>query len=102
MSKTPFSNKVEILGQFWLFYRDDEKAQSDPGWSDFFRWGDVGLPLAYLAWQELAAIKADGKKYIEDAWEVLCTMLNVDPNIKYNTVSDLFDASPNDIVDAEG
>lgn len=100
MSQTPFSNKVEILGQFWLFYR--EQAKDDEGWVDFFDWADIGLPMAYMAWQELVTIKPDAKKYINDAWGVFCEMLNLDTNTRYGSIEEVFDASPNRPLNAEG
>jgi hypothetical protein len=100
MSKTPFSNKVDVLGEFWLLYRD--QAAEDQGWQDFIDWADVGLPMAYMAWQGMVTIKPDSKKYIEEAWDVFCEMLNVDPNGKYINMADLLDASPNAPLNTEG
>ena len=64
MSKTTFSDKCAILGMLWTFYKETD----DEGWQDFFRWADVGLPLAYMSWQGLATIKSDGKQYVESTW----------------------------------
>lgn len=100
MSQTPFSNKVEILGEFWMFYRD--QAEKDEGWQDFLSWADIGLPMAYMAWQELVTIKPDSKIYVEQTWDVLCEMLNLDPQSRFGSIAEMFDASPNDPLDAEG
>ena len=45
---TPFSNKVAILADLWINYRDDEQFQ------DFIEYNDLGLPLGYLINTELA------------------------------------------------
>lgn len=91
MSKTPFSKKVEILGQVWVWYRNDPKR--DEGWLEFFEWHDVGLPLAYFAKQGFASIKQDAKKYIDTAWNDYCHMLEIDPGALYIDVKSTFDAS---------
>jgi hypothetical protein len=50
----------------------------------------------------MVTIKPDSKKYIEEAWDVFCEMLNVDPNGKYINMADLLDASPNAPLNTEG
>jgi len=61
---TDFSKKVEILGQFYINFRDDDEL------SDFIEFNDIGLPLAYLAEEGLCDINEDGKKYIAETWEL--------------------------------
>lgn len=61
---TDFSKKVEILGQFYMNFRDDEQL------SDFMEFNDIGLPLAYLAEEGLCDISEDGKKYVAETWEL--------------------------------
>lgn len=100
MSQTPFSNKVEILGQFWLFYR--QQTKEDSGWVEFFRWADIGMPMAYMAWQELVTIKPSSKQYVNDVWDMFCDILSVDANARYGSLEEVFDASPNAEIDAEG
>jgi hypothetical protein len=91
MSKTTFSNKCEILGSLWSFYKDTDNE----AWQEFFEWADLGLPLAYFVWQDLATPKADGKAAIEDVWRVFCEMIDIDSEGKYETLKDAFAASPN-------
>lgn len=91
MSKTTFSSKCAILGMLWTFYNDTD----DEVWQSYFRWADVGLPLAYMSWQGLVSVKAEGKTYIEDSWDEFCNIISIDPNAKYSTIKDAFDASPN-------
>ena len=100
MSQTPFSNKVEILGQFWFFYK--EEAQKYENWRDFLTFADVGLPMAYLAWQEMVTIKPNAKKYVDETWDVFCEILNLDANTRYGSLEEIFDASPNEPINAEG
>lgn len=100
MSKTPFSSKVDILGNIWFLYKDGVEDHQE--WQDFFEWGDLGLPLAYLAKYDFATVKPDGKRIIEECWTVLCEMLSVDPDARYDDLEHLFNASPNEPINAEG
>ena len=95
MSKTNFSNKCEILGNLWMWYKDTDNES----WAEFFAWADLGLPLAYLTWQGLATAKPDGKNVIEETWNVFCEMISVDPNGKYTDLQSAFSASPNSPVE---
>ena len=94
MDKTPFSSKCELLSALWFFYRDDEDAPD--GWQEFFRWADVGLPLAYVVSENLANITDEGTEIIKETWEYLCEMISVDPTAQYNTIQDMFDAAGDD------
>ena len=95
MSKTPFSKKCEILGNFWFLYKDSEEVANSPEWSDYFRWADVGLPMAYCIWQNLVTLKRGEDAFINEAWSVFCEMLGVDANAKYADVVEIFQTSPN-------
>ena len=89
MSKTPFSKKCEILGSLWILYRDDD-ARSDE-WFEFFAWADVALPLSYMVWQNITAPKPDGKLFIDEAWNLYCSMLGIDSNARWESLADTFD-----------
>ena len=92
MGKTPFSKKCEILGTIWMLYKDDHRE--DAGWAALFDYADVGFPMAYMSWQNMVTIKKDQNKYVLETWTDMCNMLQVDPLAKYDTVAELFDASP--------
>lgn len=94
MSKTTFSTKCEILGSLWTFYKDTDNE----GWSEFFTWADVGCPLAYMIWQDLATAKPEGKQTIEETWNAFCEVIAIDPNGKYDSISSAFNASPNAVI----
>lgn len=98
MSKSTFSDKCACLGELWCFYRED--AETDPTWSDYFAWADVSLPLAFAIWRNMATIKSgeDGdraKEYVDEAFAMLCEILDVDAQGKYENLGQLFQASPN-------
>jgi hypothetical protein len=92
MSKTTFSNKCDILGSLWMWHKGTE----DETWAEFFEWGDVGLPLAYMVRQGYATAKDDGKASIEECWIVFCEMIDIDPSLRYESLEDAFSASDND------
>ena len=90
MDNTPFSKKCDILGSLHILYGDTDNA----GWKDFFAWSDLGLPMAWMASSSLITIKAEGKQYVNDAWNMFCTVIDIDANAKYDSLFDCFAASP--------
>lgn len=91
MSKTTFSNKCEILGSLWMWYKDTDNEI----WQEFFTWADLGLPIAYCVWQDLATPKPEAKTIVEETWATFCDMVDIDPAGKYANLKDAFGASPN-------
>lgn len=85
---TSFSNKINILAD----------VHSEALWNeqlkDFASVNDVALPLAYLVDNNLAEIKDEAKHYIEETWEMLCQIFQVDPNETYENSDDLLEKSP--------
>lgn len=69
---TDFSKRVEILGEFYFTYRDDVELK------DFIYFNDLGLPLAYLASEELCEVSEDGVQYINQTWDILMTSLGIE------------------------
>ena len=68
---TDFSKKVEILGQFYIQFRDEGDME------DFVEFNDIGLPLAYLAAEGLCEISDDGAKYIAETWDIFLSSLGL-------------------------
>jgi hypothetical protein len=101
MSKTTFLTKCDILGDLWLFYREDIKGNE--AWEEFFQYNDVALPLAYMVKEEYAFINedSDGTSYINETWETFCDYLGIDPDIEYGDIREAFDASPNKPLEKE-
>jgi len=82
-----FLNKVKILSDLWINYRDDDD------FDDFIQYNDLGLPLAYLINTELAAVTDQGRIYIEETYNLLCAALDIDLNGEYNSLIDMFNKS---------
>lgn len=93
MSKTNFSDKCKIIGDLWLFYRED--AKQNEAWSDFFDYNDISLPLSYMLANDYAILneESDATSYIEETWDMLCEYIEVDAEGEYHSIQELFDAS---------
>ena len=68
---TDFSNQVNILGEFYINYREDSELK------DFLEFNDIGLPLAYLSSEGLCDISDDGKKYVAESWEMFLLAMGI-------------------------
>jgi hypothetical protein len=69
---TPFSNQCDILGEFWLTYKNDEE------FADFIDYNDVGLPLAYAISMNLVTSTTLAEKFINETWELFLSGLGVE------------------------
>lgn len=69
---TDFSNKIEILGQLYIQYRDETD------FTEFIEFNDIGLPLAYLAAEGLCQVSDDGAKYIAETWDLFLSTLGLE------------------------
>ena len=62
---TTFDNKVSILADLWMSYRNDEQFQ------DFIIYNDLGLPLAYLLDSGIVESNDKAKTFIEETFDLL-------------------------------
>ena len=83
---TTFDNKTIILSELWLNYRDDE------GFRDFIEYNDLALPFAFAISEGLITSQESMVKFIEDAWEILLSTLNID-DADYSKLDDLLEQS---------
>jgi hypothetical protein len=82
---TPFSNKVAILADLWINYRDDEQFK------DFISYNDLGLPLGYIVNTELATPTDQGMLYINETFDLLCAALELDLEKEYESLQQMFE-----------
>ena len=75
---TDFSNQVNILGEFYINYREDSDLK------DFLEFNDIGLPLSYLASEGLCDISEDGKKYVAESWEMFLLAMGITDDVFEN------------------
>lgn len=85
--ETPFSNKCKILGEFWISYKDDE------AFGDFFKYNDLGLPIAYFVWQDLVVgVSEEATRFIEETWDMFAMSLELDDDVEWTDLLQVFEA----------
>ncbi len=67
-----FDNKITILGELWMNYRDDEDLQ------DFVEYNDLGLPLAYFLMNEIVLPTSQSELYINETYDLFIASLQVE------------------------
>jgi hypothetical protein len=72
MTETTFENKVSILADLWLDYRDEEAFQ------DFINYNDLGLPLAYLLDNGIVDKTDKAIDFIEETFALLLSGLETE------------------------
>ena len=85
MDNTPFSNKCEIIEDFYLSFG------RNPDYQAYFLEFDIGVPLAVCVMQDYAVPTDAGKFAIEEAWYGLCGWLDVDPLGYYEDLAEMTD-----------
>jgi hypothetical protein len=81
---TEFTNKIKILADLWINYRDDED------FIDFCDYNDLGLPLAYLIDNGLATSTELGNRYIEETFDLFLVAVEVTKDTGFETLDDIF------------
>ena len=82
-------NKITILAELWMNYRDDEQLK------DFIEYNDLGLPMAYFLMNELVLPTQQSEVYIDETYNLLLASLGV-KNIEYESLDELLSAEPDD------
>lgn len=62
---TPIENRISILADLWLNYRDDEEFQ------DFIAYNDIGLPIAFALNEDFVKGTEMSTKFINETFELL-------------------------------
>ena len=65
-------NKITILAELWMNYRDDEELE------DFINYNDLGLPLAYFLMNEIVLPSEQSAIYINETYDLLVSSLTVE------------------------
>ena len=85
MEQTTFSNKVDILSELWLNYRDQAEFQ------DFLEYNDLGLPLAYLIGADVVKSTDMSNRLIEETFALLLAGLGIEDE-GFETLDDIWTA----------
>lgn len=83
MEPTTFSNKVNILSELWLNYRDQEEFQ------DFLEYNDLGLPLAYLIGADVVKSTDMSNRLVEETFALLLAGLGIEDE-GFETLDDIW------------
>ena len=67
-----FENKITILAELWMNYRDDDEL------NDFIEYNDIGLPLAYLLMNEIVLPTLQSSVYIDETYDLFISSLTVE------------------------
>ena len=81
-----FENKITILAELWMNYRDDEDLQ------DFVEYNDLGLPLAYFLMNEIVMPTSQSELYINETYDLFIASLQVADN-EYESLDELLGAA---------
>jgi hypothetical protein len=77
-----FENKITILAELWMNYRDDEDLK------DFVEYNDLGLPLAYFLMNELVLPTKQAEIYIDETYNLLIASLQVE-DVEWTSLDEL-------------
>jgi hypothetical protein len=77
-----FDNKITILAELWMNYRDDEDLK------DFVEYNDLGLPLAYFLMNELVLPTKQAELYIDETYNLLIASLGVE-DVEWTSLDEL-------------
>jgi hypothetical protein len=69
--------------------------REEPGYTDLMEYGDLGFPLSYAIFNEIANPTELAEKYIEEIWDLLLAGLDIEDNGNFEVLSDLFEIAPN-------
>ena len=63
--KTTFQDKIAILADLWISYRNDEN------FTDFIQYNDLGLPLAYALNEQVVVANEATITFIDETFALL-------------------------------
>lgn len=69
---TSFTDKISILAELWMNYRDDDHLD------DFMDYNDLGLPMAYLLMNEIVLPTEQSEIYIDETFDLLLGALSIE------------------------
>ena len=83
--ETTLNNKLSILSELWLDYRDDEE------FTDFIEYNDLGLPLAYAISNDIVSISSSAEKFIGETFDLLLAALDLE-DTGYEDLTEVLEA----------
>lgn len=81
---TSFEDVCSILAELWINHKEEKNFE------DFISYNDLGLPIAFAIDSELVIANDIAKKYIEETWFILLKSLDINEDIGFTCLEDLF------------
>jgi hypothetical protein len=81
---TSFEDACSILAELWINHKEEKTFE------DFISYNDLGLPLAFLVDSELVTPTEIAKRYIEETWIILLKSLDINEDVGFTCLEDLF------------
>ena len=81
---TEYSIKCEILSEFYEGFR------TDPKFSDFFEYNDLGLPLAFMIEAKIVESTPVAESYINETFDLFCEALDLDSDEEFESLDEMF------------
>lgn len=86
---TEWDIKCTILADLWINHRDNTLFE------DFVEYNDLGLPLAYMLSEQIAASTELAIKYVDETWDLFLGSLGI-PDRGYSTLDECLAAAADD------
>jgi hypothetical protein len=83
-------DKCDIIEQFMREHMLHEAFEEDDV-EEFINYNDLGIPLAQGVSYGLTNLTSEGQVVVEETWEALCFLLEVDSTEDYESLQDLLD-----------
>lgn len=84
---TTFDNKIAILADLWMIYRDE------PEWKDFIEFHDLGLPLAFMLDNNLvyrnSITSQPAEELINETFALLLKGLDIAEDTGFDSLDDI-------------
>lgn len=85
--QTTFDNKIAILADLWMIYRDE------PEWKDFIDFHDLGLPLAFMLDNNLiyrnTISNQPAEELINETFALLLKGLDIPEDTGFDSLDDI-------------
>lgn len=81
--ETTFNNKIDILSDLWISYRDQEE------FADFLEYNDLGLPLAYMLGAGIVKSTEMADNLVNETFALLLAGLGIEDE-GFETLDDIW------------
>lgn len=89
MTETSYEDKVDILADLWINYREEE------AFADLFAYGDISFPLAFMLKAGIVDTTERAEGFINEAFALLLEVVNAE-DTGYTGLDELFDTNLED------